>query len=71
MDKATQWKRAAILLSWVDQAFPLIPQQYRDRRAVDALRIACHDAPWNYEWDQVVASVRERSAKAASRQKAG
>lgn len=67
MSKSEQWKRGAIILSWVDQAYPDKSQSNRDAMAYVALKAACDEAPWDYPWYEVIASIRERSASALAK----
>lgn len=62
MTKSDQWKRAAIVLRWIDAERSNLDQPARDKRAVQALQLLHGEPPWNYPWSEVVRSLRDRSA---------
>lgn len=65
--KSEQWKRATIVLAWIDEIWAAEPQSTRDSRCEHTLRLALGQLPWEYRWHEVIHSIRLRSKTALAK----
>ncbi len=61
LTKQEQWKRAAIVISWIVGSWPELDEADIRWQAIRCLENTHEALPWEYPWREVVASVRQRS----------